>query len=333
MYENEIKVTVYCLAYNHEKFIRNALEGFVNQKTNFKYEVIVHDDASTDNTTNIIKEYEKKYPNIIKPIYQTENQYAKGIGVIPTYIVPRIKGKYVAACEGDDYWSDNRKLQKQFDYMEEHDECSMCVHNTIKHDLETGKEKLFNNWNEIHELTAQDIFYGWNVHTSSFFIRGEFFEKEPFPRKYWFRDYIRLTVGFYYGKVVALPDIMSVYNWNNSGGITYSVWKKRNAKSLEKIQLKKEYLIEYNKFTNYKYEKIVDKKILEEDFNILIAKLDFIDNTKKEFKEIKKQIESHDLYNKFLKNLNYKESIKFHLKTMSYIVYKFYKYVRRLLKQ
>ena len=133
MDENDIKVSVYCLAYNHEKFIRNTLDGFVSQKTNFKYEVIIHDDASTDNTTNIIREYEEKYPDIIKPIYQTENQYSKGIGIIPNYIVPRIRGKYVAACEGDDYWCDDYKLQKQFDYMEKHSECSMCVHNTIKH--------------------------------------------------------------------------------------------------------------------------------------------------------------------------------------------------------
>ena len=280
MDENDIKVSVYCLAYNHEKFIRNTLDGFVSQKTNFKYEVIIHDDASTDNTTNIIREYEEKYPDIIKPIYQTENQYSKGIGIIPNYIVPRIRGKYVAACEGDDYWCDDYKLQKQFDYMEKHSECSMCVHNTIKHDLETGKEKLFNNWTEIHELTLEDVFDGWNVHTSSFFIRGEFFEKEPFPRKYWFRDYIRLTMGYYYGKIVALPDIMSVYNWNNSAGITYSVWKKRNAKSLEKMQLKKEYLVEYNKFTEYKFQDVVYKKIVEEDFNILVVTLDFMDNSK-----------------------------------------------------
>ncbi|MBQ8724121.1 MAG: glycosyltransferase [Oscillospiraceae bacterium] len=93
---NEIMVTVICLAYNHEKFIRKTLEGFVTQKTSFPFEVIVHDDASTENTANIIREIEEKYPDIIKPIYQTENQYTKKIGINKTFILPKCRGKYIA---------------------------------------------------------------------------------------------------------------------------------------------------------------------------------------------------------------------------------------------
>lgn len=95
MMNDEIMVSVICTAYNHEKYIRQCLDGFVMQKTNFKYEVIVHDDASTDNTAEIIREYEKKYPEIIKPIYQKENQYSKGVS-IGKIIYPLCQGKYLA---------------------------------------------------------------------------------------------------------------------------------------------------------------------------------------------------------------------------------------------
>lgn len=333
MNDNEIKVSVYCLAYNHEKFIRNALEGFVNQKTNFKYEVIIHDDASTDNTANIIREYENKYPDIVKAIYQTENQHSKGIRIFKTFIYPMAKGKYIAVCEGDDYWCDNNKLQKQFDYMEKHSECSMCVHNTIKHDLKTGTEELFNNWKEIHELTDKDVFYGWNVHTSSFFIRREFVFTPELKKKYWFGDYVRLTMAYYYGKVVALPDVMSVYNWNNPKGMTVKVWKNRTSKSIEKIKLKKEYLLEYNKITNNKYKEIVDKKIMEEDFNILIIKLDFVNHTRQEFKSLKEQIRNHEFYKEYYSEKTIIEKIKFSIKMNSYISYKIYETIRNILKK
>ena len=92
--EDGIVVSVYCLAYNHEQYIRDALEGFVRQKTNFRYEVLVHDDASTDNTPAIIWEYAQKYPDIIKPIFQTENQYSKGVKILPEIIHPKSSGRY-----------------------------------------------------------------------------------------------------------------------------------------------------------------------------------------------------------------------------------------------
>ena len=116
MKNSEIAVSVICLTYNQEKYIEKALNGFVKQKTNFKFEVLVHDDASTDKTTEIIKQYEKKYPDIVKPIYQKTNQFS--IGNNPTKICfKKSKGKYIALCEGDDYWCDENKLQKQYDFM------------------------------------------------------------------------------------------------------------------------------------------------------------------------------------------------------------------------
>lgn len=124
----EALVTISCTAYNHEKFIRDALNGFVKQKANFKFKVIVHDDASTDATPAIIREYELKYPHIFYPIYQTENQWSKGVRPSQTFIWPRITSKYVALCEGDDYWTDEFKLQKQVDFLEKHPEYVLCYH-------------------------------------------------------------------------------------------------------------------------------------------------------------------------------------------------------------
>lgn len=122
-------VSISCITYNHEPYIRQALDGFLMQRTDFPYEILIHDDASTDRTADIIREYEASYPDIIKPIYQTRNQYSQGISNISgAFNFPRAQGKYVAMCEGDDYWIDSEKLQRQVDYMEGHPECAMCFH-------------------------------------------------------------------------------------------------------------------------------------------------------------------------------------------------------------
>ena len=121
-------VSINCIAYNQERYISDAIEGFLRQQTDFGYEILIHDDASTDRTAGIIEDYTRRYPDLIKPLYQTENQYSKGIKVGTAFNLPRAKGKYVAFCEGDDYWTDPEKLQKQVDYMESHPECSMCCH-------------------------------------------------------------------------------------------------------------------------------------------------------------------------------------------------------------
>lgn len=113
-----IMLSVCCTTYNHEKYVREAINGFLIQKTDFPFEIIIHDDASTDRTADVIFEYVEKYPRLIRTIIQAENQYSKGGLINPRFVFPQAAGKYLALCEGDDYWTDSSKLQKQVDFLE-----------------------------------------------------------------------------------------------------------------------------------------------------------------------------------------------------------------------
>jgi glycosyltransferase involved in cell wall biosynthesis len=142
-------VSVCCITYNHEKYIRDAIEGFLIQKTNFPIEIIIHDDASTDSTADIVNEYAIKYPGLIVPIYQTENQYSKGIKPWPNFVFPRARGKYIALCDGDDYWTDPYKLQKQVEFLEENDDFSLTVGGFIKLNQGSNEKQISVKKNEI----------------------------------------------------------------------------------------------------------------------------------------------------------------------------------------
>jgi glycosyltransferase involved in cell wall biosynthesis len=138
-------VAINCLVYNHEPYLRDCLDGFVMQQTNFPFVAIVHDDASTDGSAAIIREYEEKYPHIFKPIYETENQYSKRDGSLDRIMDEAINAtgaKYVAMCEGDDYWIDPLKLQKQVDFMEANPEYGMVV--TAFQQIHNTDSKPFN---------------------------------------------------------------------------------------------------------------------------------------------------------------------------------------------
>lgn len=127
-------VSICCTAYNHEKYIAQALDSFLAQKVNFPFEILVHDDVSTDSTAQIIRAYAQKYPDVVKPMFQTENQYSRGVPINETFNFPRAQGKYIALCECDDFWCDESKLQRQIDYMEKHPDCTFSFTNGYVHD-------------------------------------------------------------------------------------------------------------------------------------------------------------------------------------------------------
>lgn len=227
---NLIIVSVVCIAYNQEKYIRKTLEGFVNQVTNFEYEVLIHDDASTDKTPEIISEYAKKYPDLIKPIYQKKNQYSKGVSVLAKYNYPRAKGKYIAYCEGDDYWCDNYKLQKQYDQMEMHEECSICVHDVQCIDkngtvlnqrfpklrLEPG---VISPAEYIHdELCVSN----WLFQTSCYFLKREVIDywMESFCNPYPMGDLPLVLLSLQFGKCFYINEVCSCYRKDAGGSMS-----------------------------------------------------------------------------------------------------------------
>ena len=127
-------ISICCTTYNHEKYIAQTLDSFLSQKTEYSYEILIHDDASTDGTQAIIRDYTEHYPDVIFPILQTENQYSKNIPISETFNFPRARGKYIAMCEGDDYWLDENKLQRQIAHMESDDSCTFSFTNGRIHD-------------------------------------------------------------------------------------------------------------------------------------------------------------------------------------------------------
>ncbi|MBR4833498.1 MAG: glycosyltransferase [Thermoguttaceae bacterium] len=233
---DNVKVTVWCLAYNHEKYIRTALEGFVNQKTNFAYEVIIHDDASTDKTAEIIREYEEKFPQIIKPIYQTQNQYQLGVLKSLNFLLPNLKGCYVAFCEGDDYWCDENKLQVCYDCLEADDKLAICVHKTqclnddgtlINQTIPPGdvcdRDRIFKPEDFADWIWKSRITYPF--HTSSFLVRREVLEAQFYRKLAEKRllngDEVILRSAMIHGNIYYVDKIMScrrlwtINNYNN----------------------------------------------------------------------------------------------------------------------
>lgn len=212
---NDVMVSVLCAAYNHEKFIKDTIEGVINQKTDFKYELIIHDDASTDGTAQIIRKYEEAYPEIIKPIYQSENQFKK-CKILPTFLFPKVTGKYIALCEGDDYWIDENKLQKQIDFLEEHKDYSMCIHNAIKLNVETGEKKLLNPFKQTGTYSQREqIAMGLGTDFpafASYVLRAELLKDMPsFFVEASVLDYPLRQYYASKGKVYYFEEPMSVY--------------------------------------------------------------------------------------------------------------------------
>ena len=213
--DSPILVTVRCLAYNHAPYIRQCLEGFVMQKTSFRFQVIIHDDASTDGTDDIIREYAEKYPDIIVPIFETENQYSKRNGAISRQMNRLMKGTYAAYCEGDDYWTDPLKLQKQVSFLEQHPDYIMACNRTQLFSQKKGRfvgETLC--YSSDRDIRAEDVILhgGLYIPSCSLVYRWDIRDS--------FTDYCKNSpVGDYplqimcamKGKIRYFSDCMSVY--------------------------------------------------------------------------------------------------------------------------
>ena len=216
-------VSVICTTYNHSAYIRQCLEGIMMQKTNFSFEVLVHDDASTDNTADIVREFEERYPDILYPIYQKENQYSRGIKIGQAFLYPRARGKYIAECEGDDYWTDPLKLQKQVDFMEAHPAYSMCFHKVeIKNELGLNPDDLLCCKIDDRDYSATELFERWIVQTASTLFRKEVIQyKISGENRVVVGDQILVLRSAQLGKIRGMSDCMSVYRVH-SQGVTYN---------------------------------------------------------------------------------------------------------------
>lgn len=199
------------------------------QKTNFPFEAIVHDDASTDGTAKIILEYAKKYPDIIKPIFEIENQYSKKDGSLGRILNHACNGSYIAVCEGDDYWTDPLKLQKQVDFLEKNPDFSMCSHDffTYKEDAgELSDESCFRSLfqskgrqNSYIKYGVEDNFLRWYTQPLTVMYRnGAYLSRIPAEKYRYYRDNIFYYYVLLQGMGALLPDVMGVYR-KQPGGI------------------------------------------------------------------------------------------------------------------
>lgn len=294
MMNQKIKVSIDCLAYNHEKYIRDALEGFVSQITDFKYEVFVHDDASTDGTAKIIAEYAEKYPEIIKPIYQKENQYSKGVNISREILFPLFSGEYVAICEGDDYWTSPNKLQKQANFLDQHLDYSACAHNSEVLYCDTGEKDLRNLSKEEYDVGINEVIASlrserrepWQL--SGLMYRRNVNENEPeFVGKLKAAGDITLDLNLLTkGKVRFMPKVMSVYRYG-----TKSSKERQKSKRHDKIDQELINMLEsFDAYTDYKYHEEICKSILKRQFMICMGQGDYTRLRKGDFLPLYKEL-------------------------------------------
>lgn len=302
MNESEIAVTIRCIAYNQVAYIRDCLDGFVMQKTNFKFEAIVHDDASTDGTTEIIIEYAERYPDIIKPILEKENQWSKHDGSIARIVNSHIRGKYVALCEGDDYWTDPLKLQMQYDEMEKHPEIDMCSHIAVS--LKGGKIHGYRNpLKHSGIISVEQMIEGGGgiVATNSLFLRKEIFDDFLPFQKVLNVDYSIQLRGALRGGVLFVNRCMSVYRVNAVGSWSERL-KSDKTKVLNFHQKIQEMLDSFDVFTGGRYKRSIEWKKKQLHFEDARVMDDWTLIKDREYADVLKKLNMRDRVHLYLQH-------------------------------
>lgn len=251
-------VVINCITYNHAPYIAQCLEGFVMQKTNFPFVALVHDDASPDGTAEVLREYAEKYPDIIKPICDPTNRYSdKSLDLIMSEWINAYSPKYIAMCEGDDYWIDPLKLQKQVDFMEANPDYSLCFHNAFYLMYESRKVCIFvDKYCSDIDISVRDAILNWTAPTASMLYRSKLFQGFPNElTRIYSGDYSLFLILFARGKVRYIDQIMSVYR-RVEKGITSTVDMKFAYS--EHIR----FLESYDLFTKGRYNGIITERIL-----------------------------------------------------------------------
>jgi glycosyltransferase involved in cell wall biosynthesis len=279
-----LMVSIRCATYNHVNYIRDCLSGFVKQRTNFRFEVIVHDDASTDGTTDIIREFVQLYPDIIKPMYETTNQYSTNVRDMNERINQRLVGKYIAICEGDDYWQDPLKLQKQVDALEENPDLTIayCRVQRIRKDGTLMKGNTIPRANHFCEgrVTLNDFcneeFYNgyWCFHTSSFLIRKELYdntlERSEFYSMFPYGDMPAQLWCLVHGDGYFVDTIGSCYRIMSGG---YNSYEKSHADyAISQLQKLINSLSYFDNYTNGKFSEAIKMRIMRAEIDICTYK-------------------------------------------------------------
>jgi len=236
---NEPLLTVCLITYNHVSYIEQAIESVLMQKVNFTWELIIADDYSTDGTREIIKKYKEKYSDFIKLILQERN-----VGAARNWLdlITSPKSKYIAYFEGDDYWTDSLKLQKQIDFLEKHDDFALCFHNAIIENHLSGSKILFHTKKMPLVFSGDDLLKQWLIPTASAVMRNVI--PETFPSFFNQATHGDLALFLYvtqYGKLAMLPEVMSVYRLNETGVTNNFKGIKHNLSHIEQCQLMKDY--------------------------------------------------------------------------------------------
>ena len=300
---DDVKVSVLCCAFNHEKYIEQCLNSILGQKTNFKFELLVHDDASTDKTAEIIRKYQKKYPEIVIPVFQEINQYSKNVHISRTFLLPKARGKYIAICEGDDYWVDDSKLQVQVDLMEKHPEIDMCTNGAVK--IKDGKIVGHITPSAVQKIfTPKEVICGGGnmFATNSILYRKSMRDVTPRFIQYMEFDYSIQVWGSLRGGILYIPKIMSAYRVMSDGSWSMRMRANPNAYigHLKKVEQMESILAED---IDVKYKDVVLEDLVSVRFSILEAEGDY------------RKLKQPE-YVKCFKNFSLRRKVKFYYKRL-----------------